>query len=298
LPLVAASYGKRIPNRETPSKEAIAIYDELIENPEISRKYEREAIITPEYPFDETDPKYIVAVESGRDRDKFRKLDDAIEHSKFIAVLEKVWQNSGKSKEEFRIIIKSHFITMLAREETSVYVDPSLVLHLVRRIIEAGFPKVAVAEGRNSFGKWLGFRGVCRVAARAGYIDEDDIQLDGPAPRKTTGYVLANNVPHPFEIIDLGLNTEDYNFGGELLSFIRSIKTGLKRTSELVLQNLKLIITRDMPCILLTFLSPFRWKMEYSAILEWKTVPKRWWTCLKFFQCISVLPMVSPPLTV
>lgn len=218
LPLVAASYGKRIPNRETPPKEAIAIYDELIENPEISRKYEREAIITPEYPFDETDPKYIVAVESGRDRDKFRKLDDAIEHSKFLAVLEKVWQNSAKSKEEFRIIIKSHFITMLAREETGVYVDPSLVLHLVRRIIEAGFPKVAVAEGRNSFGKWLGFRGVCRVAARAGYIDEDDIQLDGPAPRKITGYVLANNVLHPFEIIDLGLNTEDYNFGGEVLS--------------------------------------------------------------------------------
>lgn len=218
LPLVAASYGKRIPNRETPSKEAIAIYDELIENPEVSRKYEREAIITPEYPFDETDPKYIVAVESGRDRDKFRKLDDAIEHSKFLAVLEKTWQTSGKPKDDFRIIIKSHFITMLARDETGVYVDPSLALHLVRRIIEVGFPKVAIAEGRNSFGKWLGLRGVCRVAARAGYIDEDDIQLDGPAPRKVIGYVLANNTPYPFEIIDLGLNTKDFNFNGEVLS--------------------------------------------------------------------------------
>lgn len=212
LPELAAAFGRRIPHRQTPSKETLAIFDELIENPDVSRKYEKEAILLPEYPFDQTAPRHTVAVESGGDRDKFQKLDDALARSRFFDHLEIVRNSAHKSREDFRVIIKTHLIPMMLRNEVGIYVDPTLVLHLVRRIVEAGYPRVAVAEGRNSFGNWFHHRGVCRVAARAGYIEEEDVRLEGPAPRKVTGYVLANKAPHPFDIIDLGLNTADYDF--------------------------------------------------------------------------------------
>lgn len=222
LPELAAAWGKPIPHRQTPSKEALAIFDELIENPDVSRRHERDAILLPEYAFDESAPRHTVAVESGSDRDKFQKLDDALEHCRFFDHLELVRKGTHKSREEFRIIIKTHLIPMMTREEVGIYTDPTLTLHLVRRIMEAGYPRVAVAEGRNSFGNWFHHRGVCRVAARAGYIEEEDVRLEGPAPRKVTGYVLANvgaqhASPQPFDIIDLGLNTVDYDFKDETL---------------------------------------------------------------------------------
>lgn len=217
LPELAAEYGMHIPGRRHPSKEAIAIFTELIENPDVSREYERKAILVPEYPFDASDPKHLVAVEAGDPKDKFKLLDAALDHSCFFEHLNGEWKKTGKSKTDFSIVIKTHLITMLRRDEVGVYTDPTIVLRLVSRLMEAGYTNVTVAEGRNSLGNSLGGRGVVRVAARAGYIDEDSVPTEGKSPARITGRVVAGGKLMPFELVDLSYELVEHEFAPDLI---------------------------------------------------------------------------------
>ena len=217
LPEIAAAYGMPIPRRRPPSKEVISIFDELIENPDVSREYERKAILVPAYPFDDSHPQHLVAVQVGHPHKKIEMLDTALDHSCFFEHLESVWSKSGKSKGEFSIIIKVHLIPMLRRDEVGVYTDPTLVLHLINRIMEAGWTNVTVAEGRNSFGNWFGGRGVARVAARAGYIEEEEVPIEGKSPPKVFGHVLVNKQLMPFNLVDLSHELVEHDFAPDLL---------------------------------------------------------------------------------
>ncbi len=217
LPEIAAEYGMPIPRRKHPSKEAVAVYDELIENPDVSREYERKAILAPEYPFDVSEPQHLVAIKVGNPNRKFDMLDAALDNSCFFEHLERAWKRSGKSKEDFSIILKAHFIPLIRRDEVGVYTDPTLVIHVVRRIMERGWRNVSVAEGRNSFGKWYDGRGVVRVAARAGYVEEEAVEPVGKSPSRLTGYVDVKGELLPFTIVDLSHQLVSHEFTHELL---------------------------------------------------------------------------------
>ena len=217
LPELAAEYGMPIPRRRHPSREVLSIFDELIENPDVSREYERKAILVPDYPFDSSDPKYLVAIEVDKPEEKIKTLDKAIDNSCFFEHLEKIWKESGKSKEDFSVVIKTHLIPMLRLDEVGVYTDPTLVLHLTARIMKAGWTNVTIAEGRNSFGNFLGGRGVTRVAARAGYVEEDCVSIEGKAPPRIEGHVAVDGELKRFEVADLSNELVEHDFSPDLL---------------------------------------------------------------------------------
>ncbi len=171
----------------------------------------------PEYPFDEVDPQHLVAVQVGDPDKKLDMLDTVLDHSCFFEHLETIWKKSGKSKDDFSIVVKPHIIPMLRRDEVGVYTDPTLVLYLVRRIMEAGWPNVAVAEGRNSFGNYFDGRGVVRVAARAGYVEEEDVSIEGKAPSRVTCHVPVGGKLMPVDIVDLSHELVEHDFSPDLL---------------------------------------------------------------------------------
>lgn len=105
--------------------------------------------------------------------DKLQALDAAVADSGFIARLEAVHSESGKSKGEFLVAIKPNIMTASIQEEASpVYTDPQLVERLIAVIRDRGFTNVAVVESRNVYDYSYQKRCVPAVAAMAGYSSD------------------------------------------------------------------------------------------------------------------------------
>ena len=132
-----------------------------------------------------------------KDPHKFQALDRVIQMTGFFDELETARGETGKNKEEFSIIIKPNFMFMYSLKDRTTFTDPELVEHLVRRIWERGYRNIAVAEARCTYGTFFTNREVSTVAHYIG--------LDGVCPGKER-----------YRIIDLSLNTEEYEFEGKL----------------------------------------------------------------------------------
>lgn len=119
-------------------------------------------------------------------------LDTVIEKSSFFQDVKDYLEKSGKSKEEFSIVVKPNIMMLYNRNNPHVATDPELVEHLVKRIKEEGYPRIALVESRNMYTDWFPKRTVKHVAAVAGYT--------------FAGY----------EMVDLTEEAEPYNYGGVL----------------------------------------------------------------------------------
>jgi uncharacterized protein (DUF362 family) len=129
--------------------------------------------------------------------DKFEALDQVIEMTNFFDKVEDIRKEKGKNKESFSIIIKPNFMFMYSLKDRTTFTDPELVEHLVVRIREKGYRNIAVAEARSTYGTFFTNR---EVTAVANYIG-----LDGVCPGE-----------EKYRIIDLSLDTEEYEFEGSL----------------------------------------------------------------------------------
>ncbi len=125
-----------------------------------------------------------------KDEDKFAALDDVLLRAKFFELLEAKCEASGKSKADFRIIIKPNLMFMYSEIDRSTFTDPALVEHLVDRIAERGFKSIKVVEAQSAYGNYFEGREVPNVARVAGY---------DPRGRYEIVDLTAEAVPHTFE---------------------------------------------------------------------------------------------------
>lgn len=129
--------------------------------------------------------------------DKFKALDKVIELSGFFPKLDAAWKESGKDKKDFSIIIKPNFMFMYSLKDRSTFTDPGLIKYLLNQIYKQGYPNIAVAEARSTYGTFFTNREVKTVA---NYIGLDGIGLDG----------------EPYRMIDLSLDRQEYDYAGKL----------------------------------------------------------------------------------
>ncbi|MFQ6136181.1 MAG: DUF362 domain-containing protein [Candidatus Hydrothermarchaeales archaeon] len=119
-------------------------------------------------------PTTVVAIKGD---DKFVALDEVLEKTDFFGILDGYFDESGKDKKDFSIAIKPNIMMAYSREDTSVITDPELVEHLIDRIAERGYSKIAVVESQNVFGNWFENRDVVTVAKFAGYSTDKNYRI-------------------------------------------------------------------------------------------------------------------------
>jgi uncharacterized protein (DUF362 family) len=127
-----------------------------------------------------------------RDSDKFNALKSVLEATEFFGKLDKARESSGKSKEDFAIIVKPNFMFMYSTKDRSTYTDPELVEYLIDHMHERGYRNLAVAEARSTYGTFFTNREVKTVA--------ECIGLKG----------------RNYRIIDLSEDLEAFQYSGKL----------------------------------------------------------------------------------
>jgi uncharacterized protein (DUF362 family) len=113
-----------------------------------------------------TGPATVVALKG---EDKFGVLGRVLEKSGFFEILNRRLQDAGKRKEEFSVVIKPNFMFMHSKKDISTYTDPELVEALIDKIVERGFPNIALVESQSTYGNYYKNREVIKVAEYIGY---------------------------------------------------------------------------------------------------------------------------------
>jgi hypothetical protein len=161
------------------------------------------------------DPAFPVAVENDPALNKIEQLDRVLEKSGLFRDLEEQCSRSGKSKADFKIVLKTVISMCFRRRDDGTYNDTELVFHLIERLFERGFSNVTVVESQNLYGNWFHNREVLRVAAHAGYFDPSELSgLDLTQPY--CGRVLVKGEEKYFRIMDLTYDATPHDFGPEL----------------------------------------------------------------------------------
>ena len=137
-----------------------------------------------------TGPTTVVAIKGD---DKLEVLDRVLEETGFFEILETRFQDTGKSREDFSVVIKPNFMFMHSKRDISTYADPELVEALIDKIAERGFSDIHVVESQSTFGNYYLNREVIKVAE---YI----------------GYSIKKN----YRIVDLTEEMVPYDYGGRL----------------------------------------------------------------------------------
>ncbi len=125
--------------------------------------------------------------------DKFKVLDRVLEETGFFEVLDRRFKETGKSKEDFSVVIKPNFMFMHSRKDVSTYTDPELVEAFISRIAEKGLPNITIVEAQSTFGNYYRNREVVKVAEYVGYSTKKD-----------------------YRVVDLTEEMVPYDYGGRL----------------------------------------------------------------------------------
>jgi len=125
--------------------------------------------------------------------DKLAVLSRALEESGFFEALERRFKETGETRENFSVVIKPNFMFMHAKKDVSTYTDPELVEALIDKIVERGFPNIALVESQSTYGNYYRNREVLKVATYIGYSTNKN-----------------------YRIVDLTEEMVPYDFGGRL----------------------------------------------------------------------------------
>jgi uncharacterized protein (DUF362 family) len=120
-------------------------------------------------------PETTVVVEKGSD--KFQALRDVLEKTNFDSILNDYFEKSGKTKEEFSIVIKPNFMFSHNKKDNSTFTDPELVETLINRIVEKGFSKITIVEAPSTYGNYYANREVLTVAKYLGYRTDKNYKI-------------------------------------------------------------------------------------------------------------------------
>ena len=137
-----------------------------------------------------TGPATVVALKGD---DKMKLLDEVLEKTGFFGILEKRFDKTGKSKEDFSVVIKPNFMYLHHKKDISTYTDPELVESLVNKIAGRGFPNITIVEAQSTLGNYYKNREVVKVAEYIGYSTKKN-----------------------YRIVDLTEEMVPYDYGGRL----------------------------------------------------------------------------------
>ncbi|MBM3501113.1 MAG: DUF362 domain-containing protein, partial [Armatimonadetes bacterium] len=89
---------------------------------------------------------------------KFALLDQVLEESGFWEAIDRRRRASGKTPDDFSVLIKPNTMMVWSRYEVDPAnaTDPELVLHLVARLRERGYTRLIVGEAQNVYSHWYG----------------------------------------------------------------------------------------------------------------------------------------------
>lgn len=152
---------------------------------EVQTAYLRKAPVHPRI----TPPTRVVVLTG---KDKFEVLDQVLAQTGFFEILERRFQEVGKPREDFSVVVKPNFMFMHAKKDRTSYTDPELVEALIDKIVDRGFTKVSVVESQSTFGNYYENREVANVAKYIGYTGKN------------------------YTIVDLTKEKVGYNYGGRL----------------------------------------------------------------------------------
>lgn len=110
----------------------------------------------------------VATVAAIEDPDRFKALDEVLAATGFFTLLDEAQKNSGKTKEDFSIIIKPNFSFMYSLTDISIFTDPNLVEHLIDRIYEKGYRNIAVAEAHSTYSIFFTNRDIPTLARYIG----------------------------------------------------------------------------------------------------------------------------------
>jgi uncharacterized protein (DUF362 family) len=150
---------------------------------------EEDMIVIDLDPIRSTDTTTVAAF---KDPDRFRALDRVIDATGFLTSIAKAQAESGKSNEEFSIVIKPNFSFMYSLSDISTFTDPRLVEHLVDRIYMQGYRNISVVEAQSTYTVFFTNRDVPTLARYIG--------LKGGK----------------YKVIDISENTEPFDYGNTL----------------------------------------------------------------------------------
>ena len=105
-----------------------------------------------------------------RGEDKITSFKQLLELTQFTKELDQVFKKSGKSKSDFKIIIKPNMMVYVNKNRhTAVVTDKEMVEHLVDHCIGMGFKDISVCEAQNDVGRMLQNHTVDFVSDKIGY---------------------------------------------------------------------------------------------------------------------------------
>ena len=122
-----------------------------------------------------TTPPTTVVVRGSED--KFALLDQVLTETGFFEILEKHFVASGKTKGDFRVVVKPNFMFMHAKRDISTYTDPELVEAFFDRIVERGFTNICIVEAQSTYGNYYKNREVLKVAKYIGYSTDKNYRI-------------------------------------------------------------------------------------------------------------------------
>ena len=141
----------------------------------------------------------VSTVAAVRQPDRFLALDEVLEATDFFRLLEEARETSGKTKEQFSIIVKPNFSFMYSLADISTFTDPTLVEHLIDRIYGKGNRNLAVAESQSTYTMFAANRDIPTLARYIGLRARNykiiDLSED-TVPHHYPG-VLGDHEAHP-----------------------------------------------------------------------------------------------------
>ena len=120
-------------------------------------------------------PEATVIVEKGSD--KFQLLKNVLEKTNFDSILNDYFEKSGKTKEEFSVVIKPNFMFSHHKKDISTFTDPELVEALINGIAQKGFTNISVVEAPSTYGNYYANREVLTVAKYLGYRTDKNYKI-------------------------------------------------------------------------------------------------------------------------
>ena len=120
-------------------------------------------------------PETTVVVEKGDN--KFELLNNVLDKLNFDTILNDCFVKSGKSKQDFSVVVKPNFMFCHNKKDISTYTDPELVEALINRIFKKGFSKITIVEAQSTYGNYYGNRDVLTVAKYLGYSTDKNYQI-------------------------------------------------------------------------------------------------------------------------
>jgi len=153
----------------------------------------------------------LVVINKDNGEGRFALLDKTLQESGFWETIERALVASGKSRNDFRVVVKSNISMLIRRADDGIYTDPLLVRHFFLRLAERGFSNLAVTDAQNLYGGYYLNRGVGVISAHAGYLG-----FYSDKPEREAKVFLADGREQSFKIIDLTDEMKDHDFGGDL----------------------------------------------------------------------------------